>query len=128
MICNSSCGSPTKSSFSFFCFVFQALPSAQQKLIQGNQGKTGCKDLWRLLHNCLRTASANWGPRVINYLKQTDEEVQQIDKQIEAEAAASPPEEEEESFVPKKGSFMKEDVILKKEMNDIMKNVLSETS
>jgi len=61
-------------------------------------------------------------------LKQTDEEVQQIDRQIEAEAAAAPPEEEEESFVPKKGSFMKEDVILKKEMNDIMKNVLSETS
>jgi len=60
-------------------------------------------------------------------LKQTDEEVQQIDKQIEAEAAASPPEEEEESFVPKKGSFMKEDIILKKEMNDIMKNVLSES-
>ena len=61
-------------------------------------------------------------------LKQTDEEVQHIDKQIEAEAAAAPPEEEEEAFVPKKGSFMKEDVILKKEMNDIMKNVLSETS
>ena len=64
----------------------------------------------------------------LRILKQTDEEVQQIDRQIEAEAAAAPPEEEEEAFVPKKGSFMKEDVILKKEMNDIMKNVLSETS
>ena len=60
-------------------------------------------------------------------LKQTDEEVQQIDRQIEAEAAAAPPEEEEEAFIPKKGSFMKEDIKLKKEMNDIMKGVLSES-
>ena len=57
----------------------------------------------------------------------TDEEVQQIDRQIEAEAAAAPPEEEEEAFIPKKGSFMKEDIKLKKEMNDIMKGVLSES-
>jgi hypothetical protein len=60
-------------------------------------------------------------------LKQTDEEVQLIDKQIEAEAAAAPPEEEEEAFIPKKGNFMKEDIKLKKEMNDIMKGVLSES-
>ena len=60
-------------------------------------------------------------------LKQTDEEVQQIDKQIEAEKAAAPPEEEEESFVPKQDKFMKEDIKLKKEMNDIMKSVLSES-
>ena len=62
-------------------------------------------------------------------LKQTDEEVRQIDKQIEAEQAAGggPEEEEEESFVPKKGKFMKEDIKLKKEMNEIMKGVLSES-
>ena len=60
-------------------------------------------------------------------LKQTDEEVQLIDRQIEAEAEAAPPEEEEEAFIPKKGSFMKEDIKLKKEMNDIMKGVLSES-
>jgi hypothetical protein len=60
-------------------------------------------------------------------LKQTDEEVQQIDRQIEAEKAAAPPEEEEESFVPKQDKFMKEDIKLKKEMNDIMKSVLSES-
>ena len=60
-------------------------------------------------------------------LKQTDEEVQLIDKQIEAEAAAAPPEEEEEAFIPKKGNFMKEDIKLKKEMNNIMKGVLSES-
>ena len=41
-------------------------------------------------------------------LKQTDEEVQLIDRQIEAEAEAAPPEEEEESFVPKQDKFMKE--------------------
>jgi hypothetical protein len=60
-------------------------------------------------------------------LKQTDEEVQLIDRQIEAEAEAAPPEEEEESFVPKQDKFMKEDIKLKKEMNDIMKGVLSES-
>ena len=60
-------------------------------------------------------------------LKQTDEEVRLIDKQIEAEKAAGPPEEEEESFVPKQDKFMKEDIKLKKEMNDIMKSVLSES-
>jgi hypothetical protein len=60
-------------------------------------------------------------------LKQTDEEVQLIDRQIEAEAEAAPPEEEEESFVPTQGKFMKEDIKLKKEMNDIMKGVLSES-
>jgi hypothetical protein len=59
-------------------------------------------------------------------LKQTDEEVQLIDQQIEAEAAAAP-EEEEESFVPKQDKFMKEDIKLKKEMNEIMKGVLSES-
>jgi len=50
-----------------------------------------------------------------------------IDKQIEAEKAAGPPEEEEESFVPKQDKFIKEDIKLKKEMNDIMKSVLSES-
>ena len=50
-----------------------------------------------------------------------------IDRQIEAEAEAAPPEEEEESFVPTQGKFMKEDIKLKKEMNDIMKGVLSES-
>ena len=50
-----------------------------------------------------------------------------IDKQIEAEKAAAPPEEEEESFVPKQDKFMKEDIKLKKEMNEIMKGVLSES-
>jgi len=50
-----------------------------------------------------------------------------IDKQIEAEAAAGGSEEEEEAFVPKKGKFMKEDIKLKKEMNEIMKGVLSES-
>jgi hypothetical protein len=50
-----------------------------------------------------------------------------IDRQIEPEAAAAPPEEEEESFVPTQGKFMKEDIKLKKEMNDIMKGVLSES-
>ena len=60
-------------------------------------------------------------------LKQTNEEVQLIDRQIEAEAEAAPPEEEEEAFVPKQDKFMKEDIKLKKEMNDIMKSVLSES-
>jgi hypothetical protein len=61
-------------------------------------------------------------------LKQTDEDVKLIDKQIEAEAAAGGgPEEEEESFIPKQEKFIKEDVILKKEMNEIMKGVLSES-
>ena len=50
-----------------------------------------------------------------------------IDKQIEAEAAAAGPEEEEESFIPKQDKFMKEDIKLKKEMNNIMKSVLSES-
>ncbi len=60
-------------------------------------------------------------------LKQTDEEVRLIDKQIEAEAAAAGPEEEEEAFIPKQDKFMKEDIKLKKEMNEIMKGVLSES-
>jgi len=61
-------------------------------------------------------------------LKQTDEDVKLIDKQIEAEAAAGGgPEEEEESFIPKQEKFMKEDIKLKKEMNEIMKGVLSES-
>ena len=59
-------------------------------------------------------------------LKQTDEDVKLIDKQIEAEAATAP-EEEEESFVPKQDKFIKEDIKLKKEMNEIMKGVLSES-
>ena len=46
---------------------------------------------------------------------------------IEAETEAAPPEEEEESFVPAGDKFMKEDIKLKKEMNDIMKSVLSES-
>ena len=60
-------------------------------------------------------------------LKLSDEEVRLIDKQIEAEAAAAGPEEEEEAFVPKQDKFMKEDIKLKKEMNEIMKGVLSES-
>ena len=60
-------------------------------------------------------------------LKQTDEDVKLIDKQIEAEAAAGGPEEEEESFIPKQEKFIKEDIKLKKEMNEIMKGVLSES-
>ncbi len=62
-------------------------------------------------------------------LKQTQEEIEEIDKQIEAEAAAAPdePEDDMQSFVPKKGKFVKEDVKLKKEMNDIMKSVLNES-
>ena len=62
-----------------------------------------------------------------NLLEQTNEDVKLIDRQIEAEKAAAPPEEEEESFVPKQDKFMKEDIKLKKEMNDIMKSVLSES-
>ena len=50
-----------------------------------------------------------------------------IDKQIEAEAEAAPSEEEEEAFVPKQEKFMKEDIKLKKEMNEIMKSVISES-
>ena len=61
-------------------------------------------------------------------LKQTDDEVRLIDQQIEAEAAAGGgPEEEEEAFVPKQDKFIKEDIKLKKEMNEIMKGVLSES-
>jgi len=60
-------------------------------------------------------------------LKQSDEEVRLIDKQIEMEAETAPPEEEEESFIPKQEKFMKEDIKLKKEMNEIMKGVLSES-
>jgi len=50
-----------------------------------------------------------------------------IDRQIEAETEAEPPEEEDEAFVPKQDNFIKEDIKLKKEMNEIMKNVLSES-
>jgi hypothetical protein len=60
-------------------------------------------------------------------LKLSDEEVRLIDKQIEAEAEAAPPEEEEEAFIPKQDKFIKEDIKLKKEMNEIMKGVLSES-
>ena len=60
-------------------------------------------------------------------LKQTDEDVKLIDKQIEVEKAAAGPEEEEESFIPKQEKFIKEDIKLKKEMNEIMKGVLSES-
>ena len=60
-------------------------------------------------------------------LKLSDEEVRLIDKQIEAEAAAAGPEEEEEAFIPKQEKFIKEDIKLKKEMNEIMKGVLSES-
>ena len=60
-------------------------------------------------------------------LKQTEEEVQMIDRQIEAEKAEEPPEEAEESFVPTNDSFIKEDIKIKKEMNEIMKGVLSES-
>ena len=66
---------------------------------------------------------------LINKLLKKIEEITclHIDKQIEAEAEAAPPEEEEESFVPKQDKFIKEDIKLKKEMNDIMKSVLSES-
>jgi hypothetical protein len=63
-------------------------------------------------------------------LKQTAEEIKDINQQIENEAAAEPEGEEEDqyqSFVPKgkgNGKFMKEDIKLKKDMNDIMKSVL----
>ena len=62
-------------------------------------------------------------------LKQTQEEIEEIAKQIEAEAAAAPdePEDDMQSFVPKKGKFVKEDVKLKNEMRDIMKSVLNES-
>jgi len=65
-------------------------------------------------------------------LKQTAEEIKDIDQQIENEAAVEPEGEEEDqyqSFVPKgkgNGKFMKEDIKLKKDMNDIMKSVLSD--
>ena len=65
-------------------------------------------------------------------LKQTAEEIKEINQQIENEAAAAPEGEEEDqyqSFVPKgkgNGKFMKEDIKLKKDMNDIMKSVLSD--
>ena len=67
-------------------------------------------------------------------LKQTAEEIKEIDQQIETEAAAAPEDEGEDqyqSFVPKskgkgKGKFMKEDIKLKTDMNDIMKTVLQE--
>ena len=60
------------------------------------------------------------------------EEIKEIDQQIETEAAAEPEgegEDQYQSFVPKgKGNskFMKEDIKLKKDMNDIMKTVLAE--
>ena len=59
----------------------------------------------------------------------TQEEIEEIDKQIEAEAAVAPdePEDDMQSFVPKKGKFVKEDVKLKNEMSDIMKSVLNES-
>ena len=64
-------------------------------------------------------------------LKQTAEEIKEINQQIENEAAAAPEGEEDQyqSFVPKgkgNGKFMKEDIKLKKDMNDIMKSVLSD--
>jgi len=65
-------------------------------------------------------------------LKQTAEEIKEINQQIENEAASEPEGEEEDqyqSFVPKgkgNGKFMKEDIKLKKDMNDIMKSVLSD--
>ena len=65
-------------------------------------------------------------------LKQTAEEIKEIDQQIETEAAAEPEgegEDQYQSFVPKcKGNskFMKEDIKLKKDMNDIMKTVQAE--
>ena len=65
-------------------------------------------------------------------LKQTQEEIEEIDNQIEAEKATAPEDEGDgedqyQSFVPKKGKFMKEDIDLKSDMNDIIKNVLSES-
>ena len=62
-------------------------------------------------------------------LKQTAEEIKEINQQIENEAAAAPEggEDQYQSFIPKgKGKFMKEDIKLKKDMNDIMKSVLSD--
>ena len=65
-------------------------------------------------------------------LKQTAEEIKEINQQIENEAAAEPEggeEDQYQSFVPKgkgNGKFMKEDIKLKKDMNDIMKSVLSD--
>ena len=55
-----------------------------------------------------------------------------MDNQIEAEKATAQEDEGDgedqyQSFVPKKGKFMKEDIKLKKEMNEIMKGVLSES-
>ena len=74
-------------------------------------------------------------------LKQTQEDIEEIDKQIELEAAAEPEMEDDmQSFVPKKGKFIKEnvkskkksnftkeDIKLKEDMNDILKSVLSES-
>ena len=74
-------------------------------------------------------------------LKQTQEDIEEIDKQIELEAAAEPEMEDDmQSFVPKNGKFIKEnvkskkksnftkeDIKLKEDMNDILKSVLSES-
>ena len=65
-------------------------------------------------------------------LKQTQEEIEEIDNQIEAEKAAAPEgegdeEDQYQSFVPEKGKFMKEDIDLKSNMNDILKDVFSES-
>ena len=65
-------------------------------------------------------------------LKQTQEEIEEIDNQIEAEKAGAPEgegdeEDQYQSFVPEKGKFMKENIDLKSDMNDIIKNVLSES-
>ena len=61
-------------------------------------------------------------------LKQTAEEIQEIDKQIETEAAAEPEGDGEDdqynSFVPKSGKSIKEDIKLKNDLNSIMKSVL----
>ena len=76
-------------------------------------------------------------------LKQTQEEIDEIDRQIDAEKAAEPeePEDEFQSFVPKDGQKLNEeldkiveekivdkekDEELKVNINDIFKSVLEE--
>ena len=78
-------------------------------------------------------------------LKQTQEEIDEIDKEIEAEAAAEPeePEDDFQSFTPKHGENLSEEVEkiveekivdkekdeeLKMNINDIFKSVLEEES
>ena len=78
-------------------------------------------------------------------MKQTQEEIDEIDKEIEAEAAAEPdePEDDFQSFTPKHGENLSEEVEkiveekivdkekdeeLKMNINDIFKSVLEEES